>query len=229
MVHAERQGVAQGAFDFGGVGVCKMDGRPRDLDLPPTTPLRPTQLGRGLPVPPVVAIVAVVGVFAGIAFGYGIAPKPGPLPSSSPTRATVSLVESPSPSVSPAPYVAPTAEPTPSGYELPPAGGLTLSEALAAANKYLANFPESLSIIGQNIQESAVIYARVERYGDHGSVADSPDEWLWVIAIRGSFQPAICRGPQPTPQPCPGPYTTAMIVLDYNTGAVLGTWSPALI
>lgn len=197
-----------------------MDGRPGDLDLPPTTPLRPKQLGRGLPVPPVVALVAVVGVFAGIALGYGIGPKPSPLPSSSPTMARVSLVESAAPPGSHAPSISPAAEPSPSGYELPPSGGLTLSEALAALNK----------VIEPNIPESAVIYARVERYGELPSLVEAPDEWVWAIVIRGAFQPAPCGSSQQTPQPCPGQpgsFTTTMIILSYNTGALLVTWSPA--
>jgi hypothetical protein len=204
-----------------------MDGRLGDLDLPPTTPLRPTQLGRGLPVPPVVTLAAVVCVFAGIAFGYGVAPKPSPLPSSSPTVATVSLVESPSPPEAPSPSVAPTAQPAPSALELPPAGGLTLAEALAAFNKDFMNIPGAALTIGPDIQESAVIYARVERYGDLPSLVTSPEQWVWAIDIRGSFQPVGCGDSQPTLQPCPGPFTTAMIVLNYNTGAFLATWSPA--
>lgn len=204
-----------------------MDGRLGDLDLPPTTPVRPTQLGRGLPVPPVVALVAVVAVFAGIAFGYGIAPKPAPLPSSSPTTATVSTVESPSPPGSPVPSVAPTPDPTSSANDLPPGGGLSLSQALAALNENLKDSPASLLAIGPNIPESAVFYARVERYGDLPSLVQSPEEWVWAVAIRGSFQPAACRSSQPSPQPCPGPSTTAMVILNYNTGAVLVTWSPA--
>ena len=169
-----------------------MDGHLGGLDLPPTTPLRPTQLGRGLPVPPVVVLVAVVGLFAGLALGYGIAPKPGPLPSSSPTMATVSLVESASPSASLALSVAPTAEPTSSAYELPPAGGLTLSEALAALDQN-----------GMSVSESAVIYARVERYGEAtpNPFAGSPDEWVWAIAIRGSFEGHGCGGFNRRPDP----------------------------
>lgn len=198
-----------------------MDGHLEDLDPPPTTPLVPRLLGRGLPVPPLVALVAVVGVFAGIVLGYGIAPKPGPLPPS-PTGAVVPSVGSTSRAGSPAPSVAPTAEPIGSGYEIPPAGGISLSEALAASNK---NLPLMLSIIGPNIEESAVIYARVELWAPPGHT--TPDHWVWFIAIRGSFQPALCRGPQPTPQACPGPYTTAMIVVDYKTGEVLATGSPA--
>jgi hypothetical protein len=146
-----------------------------------------------LPVPPVVALVAVVGLFAGLALGYGIAPKPGPLPPSSTTMASVSLVESGSPSASFA-----TAEPTPSAYELPPAGGLTLSGAVSALDQN-----------GMSVSESAVIYARVERYGEATSnpFAGSPDEWVWAIAIRGSFEGHGCGGYRPSPAPCP-PATT---------------------
>lgn len=195
-----------------------MDGHLGGLDLPPTQPLRPTQLGRGLPVPPVVALVAVVGLFVGLAFGYGIAPKPGPLPSSSPAMTTVSLVESASPSASLALSVAPTAEPTPSAYELPPAGGLTLSEALAALDQN-----------GTSISESAVIYARVERYGEAtpNPFAGSPDEWVWAIVIRGSFEGFGCGGYLGSREPCPSPATTEMLILDYDTGAFLESWSPA--
>lgn len=197
-----------------------MDDHLGGLDLPPTTPLRPTQLGRGLPVPPLVALVAVVGMFVGLALGYGIAPKPGLLPSSSTTMATVSLVESASPSASLALSVAPTAEPTSSAYELPPAGGLTLSEALAALDQN-----------GMSVSESAVIYARVERYGEAtpNPFAGSPDEWVWAIVIRGSFEGHGCGGFQSSPRPCPSPATTEMLILDYDTGAYLEAWSPAYL
>ncbi len=195
-----------------------MDGHLGGPDLPPTTPLGPTQLGRGLPVPPAVALVAVVGLFAGLALGYGIAPKPGPLPASSPTMATVSLLEFASPSASPALSVAPTAEPTSSAYELPPAGGLTLSEALAALDQN-----------GMSVSESAVIYARVERYGEAtpNTFAGSPDEWVWAIVIRGSFEGNGCGGYIGSREPCPSPATTEMLILDYDTGAFLESLSPA--
>jgi len=183
-------------------------------DLPPTNPVRPTQLGRGLPVPPVLPVVAVVGLFLGLALGYGIAPRPGQQPPSSPTVAGVSLVESASPSASLA-----TPEPAPSAYELPPAGGLTLSEALAALDRN-----------GMSVSESAVVYARVERYGEATSnpFAGSPDEWVWAIAIRGSFEGHGCGGYLASPRPCP-PATTEMLILDYNTGAFLESWSPAFL
>ena len=195
-----------------------MDRRLGDQNLPPTTPLKPTLLGRGLPVPPVVVLVAVAGVLIGLALGYGIAPKPSPPPASSPTTATASLVASPLQSASPGPSVAPASAPTASAYELPPAGGLTLTEALAALNK-----------LGFGISPSAVISARVERYGEASPalVGGPSDEWVWAFVVRGSFQPASCGVPRPSPEPCPSPATTEMIILDYGTGAYLEARSPA--
>ncbi|MGD0863736.1 MAG: hypothetical protein ABSA21_13445 [Candidatus Limnocylindrales bacterium] len=193
-----------------------MDRRLGDQNLPPTTPLKPTLLGRGLPVPPVVVLVAVAGVLIGLALGYGIAPKPSSPPASSPTTATASLVASPLLSASPGPSVAPTSAPTASAYELPPGGGLTLTEALAMLTKS-----------GMGISPSAVISARVERYGEASlaPVSGSADEWVWAIVVRGTFPPFLWGGYQP-PEPRL-PATTEMIILDYRTGAFLETLSPA--
>jgi hypothetical protein len=194
-----------------------MDGRLEAQDLPPITPLKPKLLGRGLPVPPVVVLVAAVGVFIGLALGYGIAPKPSPAPASSPTTATASPVGSPLPSALPVPSTTPTSEPTASAYELPPAGGLTLTEAL-----------EMLAKSGIGISPSAVISARVERYGEASPApAGGPsDEWVWAIVVRGSFPGFGCGGYQPSPEPCL-PATTELIILDYRTGAYLEARSPA--
>jgi hypothetical protein len=200
-----------------------VDGRLEDLGLPPTTPLRPARLGRGLPVPPVVALVAVISALAGIALGYGMVPRPDPLPSSSPARTGVASVASPSPSGSAVSSVAPTPQPSPDAYEVPPAGGLTLSEALAALNRS----GTALSKFGANIPESAVIYARAERWGPMPSLVAAPEQWVWAIAISNSFlaRPS-CGGSQP-PQPCTSQATTMMVILNYNTGAYLEDWSPA--
>jgi hypothetical protein len=193
-----------------------MDRRLGDQNLPPTTPLKPTLLGRGLPVPPVVVLVAAAGVLIGLALGYGIAPKPSPPPASSPTTATASLVASPLQSASPGPSVAPASAPTASAYELPPAGGLTLTEALAMLTKS-----------GMGISPSAVISARVERYGEASPalVGGPPDEWVWAFVVRGTFPPFLWGGYQP-PEPR-SPATTEIIILDYGTGAFLETLSPA--
>lgn len=189
-----------------------MDNQSSDPVLPPTSPLRPTQLGRGLPVPPVLAVVAAVGLFLGLALGYGIAPRSGQQPPSSPTWAGGSRVESAAPSASLA-----ATEPTPSAYELPPAGGLTLSKALAAIDQN-----------GMAVSESTLVYARVERYEEATSnpFGASPDQWVWAIAIRGSFQGHGCGGYQASPRPC-RPATTEMLIVDYNTGSFIESWSPA--
>jgi hypothetical protein len=190
-----------------------MDSHQGGRDLPPTQPLRPTQSGQGLPVPPPIVLAAMLALFAGLALGYGISPKPGHQPPASPTMASASPVESASPSASLA-----TAEPRPSAYEVPPAGGLTLSRALAALEQK-----------GMSVSESTVIYARVERYGEAtpNTFAGSPDEWVWAIAIRGSFEGFGCGGYLGSSEPCPSPATTEMLILDYETGAFLESWSPA--
>jgi hypothetical protein len=161
-------------------------------------------------MPPVAVLVGTVGLFIGLALGYGIAPKSSPLPASSRPTATASPVGSPLPSAFPVPSLTPTSEPTASAYELPPAGGLTLTEALAALTKS-----------GFRVSESAVIAARVERYGEVTRDTDHPsDEWVWAIVIRGlPLYTGLC-------QACPitTGITTSMILLDYNTGDELGEW-----
>lgn len=194
-----------------------MDRRLGDQDLPPTTPLKPSLLGRGLPVPPVVVLVAAVGLLIGLGLGYGMAPEPTSPPASFPTKTTASLVASPLLPASVRPSVTPASVPTSSTYEVPPAGGLTLTEALAALNK-----------LGWGISPSAVISARVERYGEASPalVGGPSDEWVWAIVVRGTFFYASCGGHLPSPAPCPST-TTEMIILDYGTGAFLETLSPA--
>ena len=168
-----------------------MDGRLGDQALPPTTRLRPKLLGRGLPLPPVVILVAAVGVLAGLALGYGLGSTPGRAPAS-PTWVAASTAASPSPSVSAPQSAAPAGAPTPSSYELPPAGGLTLTEALAALNR-----------LGWGISPAAIISARVEQYGDASpSLVDGrPDEWVLAIVVRGTFMYGSCGRIRPSPAP----------------------------
>ena len=67
----------------------------------------------------------------------------------------------------------------------------------------------------------------VERYGDLPSLVSAPDQWVWAIAVSSSLLDSPpCGGPG-TPQPCPSPDATTMFILNYNTGAYLGDWSPA--
>jgi hypothetical protein len=199
-----------------------MDGRLGDLELPSTAPLRPPRRGRGSVFAPLVALVAAIAVVAGIALGYGLAPKPSPLPSASPAVTELSVVEPTSPWGSPIPSF-PAAVPVPTGFEVPPPGGLTLSEAIAALNRSGTTYRK----FGTDVPELAVVYARVERYGDLPSLVAAPDEWVWAIAVSGSFLASPPCGQPNTPQPCPSPPDTTMFILNYNTGAYLGDWSPA--
>jgi hypothetical protein len=121
------------------------------------------------------------------------------------------------------PFVATAPQPSPSAYEVPPTGGLALSEALAALNKS----GTALSRFGKNIPELAVIYARAERWGPMPSLIAAPEQWVWAIAISGSFAARPSCGSQPAPQPCPSQATTTMVILNYDTGAYLEGWSPA--
>jgi hypothetical protein len=176
---------------------------------PPTTRLEPRMVGRGLPVPPAVVLVAAISVFVGFALGFGIAPKSNLAPISSPTTATATA----SPVRTPLPSALPT--PTASAYELPPAGGLTLAEALSA-----------LTESGMGFSPSMVISARVARYRE---VAAQPfshpqDQWVWAIVIRGTLVlPLTCDGCATPPMT---EITSQMIILDYDTGALLEVWGP---
>jgi hypothetical protein len=135
---------------------------------------------------------------------------------------TVSAVDSPPLSGSPDPSI-PGALPVPTGFEVPPTGGLTLSQALAALN----NSGTTQRKFGTNVPELAVVYARVERYGDLPSLVSAPDQWVWAIAVSSSLLDSPpCGGPG-TPQPCPSPDATTMFILNYNTGVYLEDWSPA--
>ncbi|HEX7491138.1 MAG TPA: hypothetical protein VF337_05500 [Candidatus Limnocylindrales bacterium] len=171
---------------------------------------------------PLIALVAAVAVVAGIAFGYGIAPKPRPLPSSSQTMAGLSLVEPTTPWGSAIPSF-PAVGPAPTGFEVPPPGGLTLSQAVSALN----DSGTPLRKFGTNLPELAVVYARVERYADLPSPVNSPEAWVWAIAVSSSLLSSPPCGQPNTPQPCPSPAATTMFILNYNTGAYLQDWSPA--
>src|SRR5450755_3834325 len=88
-------------------------------DGPRTVPLRPSTQGRSVPIPPLIPSVAIAGLVLGLVLGFGLAPKAGPAPADGSLASVPAAIPG-----SQAPAVSPL--------ELPPAGGLTLSEALAA-------------------------------------------------------------------------------------------------
>ena len=209
-----------------------MDERAEDWRVPPTTRLRPTSTGRGLPIPPVIPLVATFGLLAGLAMGFWLAPKSDP--SSIAATATNSSV----PSESPLTFISdpgqtgtydPAASPT--GQSEFPQGGLSLSQALVA-----------LQQTPMQVQSANVLSARVARYNQVSASPGANDEWVWVFVVQGyslatgktipacgsdalslgSAAPICMSGTGPVVQT-----TTALIVLYYQTGGFLEAQIPA--
>ncbi len=197
-----------------------MDERPETRDLPTTTRLKPAMRGRAMPLPPLVPLVIMLGVLVGSVVGSWFAPKGVPLPVPGPAAiAEASPSSTGVPSVVSESTASLLDEAAASGLpvETPPAGGLSLAQALKA-----------IGASGIGASPTAAISARIVRLAElSSSSAASGDEWVWAIAIRGTF-PLSC-GPRAlgTPAPCPWT-TTERILLDYQTGAALEATSPAL-
>ena len=188
-----------------------MDERQQDWELPETTRLRPASLGRGLPVPPIIPIVAALGLVFGIALGVGVVPKPEPSVVLAPSP--VALI---TPAPSPAPSLAPSLAPTnsPAGVaELPPTSGYSLAKVLK-------------DLQPPGIADPAILSARVGHYP-----GVSPD-WVWLVIVPFSVE--TCGNhwvyqaiPRPTLEPCGVKNTTELFILDYSTGTFLEDRIPA--
>jgi hypothetical protein len=169
-----------------------------ELRLPPTMPLTPRSRGRGLPVPPVLPLIAVLSVLAGLAMGYGLAPKPGPNePSSHPSETSPVAISFTTPSADS--DLVPTARPAATP-EIPPPGGLSLAQALDALN---VSFGSPV----------AVISARV------GHFPPVSAGWVWLIVLP--YSTVVCQAPADPPMFCRWTTTTELVVLDYKTGEFL--------
>jgi hypothetical protein len=200
-----------------------------DSGLPSMVRLKPRPLGRGLPVPPVLPIVVIVSILVGLAMGYGLASRPEPTTPqatpSTPASATASTsapqIAYPSLAESVDPTVAPVQRAV-STLEIPPSGGLSLSQALDALG---ASFGF----------RSDVISARISRYPPVSK------GWVWLIVIPYSalacqngltFQaePAVPAGPSAESVPlgdCRSITSTELVILDYRTGEFLEDRIPA--
>ena len=215
-------------------GVGNVNDRPADWELPQRTALEPQAAGRGLPLPPLLPLVAVAGILFGLALGYGSAQKPGPSAAYSPALASSRLTSSPPPIEPDASSFPTLTSPTASPAEVPPAGGLSLAQALVA-----------LQNSGMTVSPSAIISARVTRLGQVEAYASVPVEWVWEFVVQGYF-PSLGDGirfcdaspipryvPAVSPELCPPSdvtvpaATTETIVLDYFTGAFVVGISPA--
>jgi hypothetical protein len=158
---------------------------------PRTTPLRPRTNGRSVPIPPVIPTVVAVSLILGLIIGFGLASKPGPAALPSVPAFVASL-----PAVTPV-----LARPAATPLELPPADGLTFAQAQAVLK---------LAAVGSG-SPSAVVSARVARFGEVASGALPADRWVWAFVVRGSFDSAA----------------TELAIFDYQTGEFLEDRIPA--
>jgi len=179
-----------------------MGERQEDPETMRTTRLRPRTLGRSVPIPPLIPTVVIVSLALGLVIGFGLGSKP-------PSVLTVPAAPSPQPTSGSAAIATP--------FALPPAGGLTLAQALAALKG---------AAVGTD-SPSDLISARIARFGDVASGALPADHWVWAFVVRGSFLPASCGGVQPSPAPCAPSATTELAIFDYQTGEFLEDRIPA--
>jgi hypothetical protein len=189
-----------------------------DPDFPETTPLTPRPQGKGLPVPPVMPLVAVLSILAGLALGYGLAPRAATLASPTPRANSAKPagppIATPAATIPAEPKASPPGGPTGSP-EIPPPGGLSLAQALEA---FRVSFGPPAEIIS----------ARVARY------PPVTTGWVWLIVVPYFVQecddPALAGlpgSPRPTTPGCRYVPTTEMLVLDYVTGELLEDRIPA--
>jgi hypothetical protein len=189
-----------------------MDAREEDWGPPERVPLKPRPGGRGLPVPPILPLVAVVSILMGLSLGYRISPGPVPGPTATQTVHVISTA----PATSPEPTLVAVVEPT--GLLDPPTGGLTLEQLLAV-----------LAGPGMGIAASDVIAARVDRYDLVTATATRTQQWVWVVTMRDDVMSETnghecftIAAPVATLQPgCVVVETTETLILDYHTGEFL--------
>jgi hypothetical protein len=188
-----------------------------ELQPPETVRVRPRMKGGGLPVPPVLPLVAGLALLLGLSIGFGLAPR-SPM-----ADATLSRAGSSSPSSSVWPTGTPTTVPYPWAtdwsitfiYSSPtftpaplPSGGLTMAQAVASAEKV---WP---------FTDADIVSVRLLPGDQFGGDPSETSGWVWAVEIRGGGS-TFCEGdptataPAATPT-CLEAFTT--ILVDYRTG-----------
>jgi hypothetical protein len=206
-----------------------MDAHDEEWELPDTVPVKPKPVGRGLPVPPVIPLVAILGIFIGLGLGYRIAPNQERSPAPSSAR-TAALAERPTagPTEISIAYEFASPGPISPGESFvsivgpidvvnPPAQGLTIEKLLAV-----------LAQPGMWIPSSDVISARVAHYNQVSSTGTTSAQWVWVVVIRTSAG-SVVNGDECgalgasgiVHAECIAIETTQIIILDYVTGEFL--------
>lgn len=100
---------------------------------------------------------------------------------------------------------------------VPPASTPSFERAVASARA---------AFLGPSPQ---IVAAKVVRYGAVSrSSGISPDAWVWVFTARGTFSFASCGGRTSPPSPCSSAATTALVIVDFGTGAFIEADVPAL-
>ena len=223
---------------------------PRDnLETVTRIPLKPDAKGRGLPVPPLIPLVAVISLLVGLSIGSQISVDRRPTATSPVANDTPSphVIEDPA-WVAPASFEVAVTVPPIDEAATPPADGLPLEKALVA-----------LMTSGFRGSSSVVISATVTQLGNMGGGgAGAADEWVWVFVVSGDFGDvamtgSTCTAP-PSPDsaiasprasgpppaatsavassapaaeqadPCARPLATATVILDYRSGLLLQAW-----
>ena len=194
-----------------------MDAREEDWDLPPTVPINPKSVGRGLPVPPVLPLVAIIGIFMGLAMGYRIAANPEPSAAPTPAlTAAPTLPASAAPSTAPDQAYVPIVGPI--SVANPPADGLTIDQLLG-----------KLAGPWMRVPSSDVLSARVAHYNQVSNTRTQSAQWVWVIVLKNDGGAAMngqgCLPAAPAvatlPPNCVVIPTTQILILDYVTGDFL--------
>ena len=204
-------------------------------EMPERTPLMPSAVGRGLPVPPLVPLVAVACLLAGLAIGYRIAPNYEASPQS-PTPSAPEITVSPSEVYAIWPAIGPVTFPPTLPTASLPADGLSMKNALSA-----------LESLGWGLPPSTIVSLRVDLMGNVGlDTGLSPDEWVWVFVIGGDSNGSVMCGPvgpettadpsaspsalviqtdgQPEPVDCQPMAMEMTVILDYRTGDLIETY-----
>lgn len=188
-------------------------------ELPEMGRVRPGLQGHGLALPPLAPLALVAGVVFGLAIGLGIAPKPESAPTPSP-EATSTVTPTSPPSVELVTGDLSVDWPAASGLtttftfgglwldSLPPAGGLSLEEALVKLYAFDPSI-SSADVVSATIGVSTV-------GGEEGRTS-----WAWVFTIARRLR--LCPGPVRLSWTGPGDpsaESTAVLVADPSAECV---------
>jgi hypothetical protein len=165
--------------------------------------VRPRMQGRGLPVPPLIPSIAVIGLLVGLTIGYSLgeavkalaAPAPTPLAVATPAAATTRIAEVD-----------------------PPSGGLSLEKAMTAFQA--AGYDPTVGSVSMRVVPGDQV--------EPGGVA--APAWVWVLTRQETCTPfgkALGAGPDAafvstiTTWSC-----LEADVIDYRTGEFLSATVP---